>query len=101
MQGRSWIWELIMDLIELMPAVTADRREISFRLAGQRSEVACAITREALEAQFWLPAGADQVRMLKAFADGRRRIVAVAERKVRLHPGEVVRLTADDFLIKR
>ncbi|TDN58685.1 DUF1488 family protein [Paraburkholderia sp. BL10I2N1] len=89
-----------MDVIELMPDVAADRREISFRLSGQ-CEVACAITREALEAQFWLPAGADQVRMLKAFADGRRRIIAVAERKVRLHPGERVRLIADDFLIKR
>jgi hypothetical protein len=39
--------------------------------------------------------------MLKAFADGRRRIIAVAERKIRLRPGEPVRLTADDFQIRR
>ncbi|WP_408370612.1 DUF1488 family protein [Paraburkholderia sp. RL18-103-BIB-C] len=84
-----------------MPAVAADRHEISFRLSGHRSEVACAITREALEAQFWLPGDADQVRMLKAFSDGRRRIIAVAERKVRLRPGEPVRLTADDFPVRR
>jgi len=89
-----------MDVIELMPDVAADRREISFRLSGQCSEVACAITREALEAQFWLPAGAGQVRMLKAFADGRRRIIAVAARKVRLHPGERVRLIADDVIVR-
>jgi hypothetical protein len=79
----------------------ADQHEISFRLAGPRSEVACAITREALEAQFWLPKDADQVGMLKAFADGQRRMLAVAERKVRLRPGEPVRLTADDFQIRR
>ena len=91
----------MMDVIDLMPDVAADRHEISFRLSGQRSEVACAITREALEAQFWLPQGADPVRMLKAFADGRCRIIAVAERKIRLHPGQPVRLTADDFRIKR
>jgi hypothetical protein len=90
-----------MDVFDLMPDVAADRHEISFRLTGHRSEVACTITREAPEAQFWLPPDADQVRMLKAFADGRRRIIAVAERKVRLRPGEPVRLTADDFQIRR
>ncbi|TFE37006.1 hypothetical protein E2553_42170 [Paraburkholderia dipogonis] len=58
------------------------------------------MTWEALEAQFWFPAGADQVRMLKAFADGRRSFIAVAEGKVRSRPGQVVRLTANDFLIK-
>ncbi|MGF6851403.1 hypothetical protein [Paraburkholderia sp. CI3] len=57
--------------------------------------------RAALEAQFWLPGDADQVRMLNAFADGRRRIIAVAERKIRLHPGVPVRLTADHFEIRR
>jgi hypothetical protein len=48
-----------------------------------------------------LPKNADQIRMLKAFADGRRRIVAVAQRKVRLRPGQPVRLSADDFQIRR
>jgi hypothetical protein len=38
--------------------------------------------------------------MLKAFADGQRRIIAVAE-KVRLRPGEPVRLTTGDFQISR
>jgi hypothetical protein len=50
-----------MDVTDLMPAVAADRHEVSFRLTGHRSEVACAITREALEAQFWLPKVADLV----------------------------------------
>ncbi|WP_235429599.1 hypothetical protein [Paraburkholderia fungorum] len=48
-----------------------------------------------------MPRDGGDVRMLKAFADGRRRIIAVAERKLRLRPGEPVRLTADDFEIKR
>jgi hypothetical protein len=39
--------------------------------------------------------------MLKPFADGRRRIIAVAERKVRLRPGEPARLAADNFQIRR
>ncbi|WP_429332261.1 DUF1488 family protein [Paraburkholderia sp. 35.1] len=90
-----------MDIIELVTDVTADRREIVFRLSGQHGEIACAITREALEAQFWLPPDADQIRMLKAFADGQRRIIAVAERKIRLSPGGPVRLTTNDFLIRR
>jgi hypothetical protein len=91
----------IMDVVDLMPDVAADRHAISFRLHGPRSEISCAITREALEAQFWLPRDADPGRMLKAFSDGRRRIIAVAERKVRLRPGQPVRLTADDFQIRR
>jgi hypothetical protein len=73
-------------------STAADRHEISFRLTGHRGEVACAITREAPEVPFWLPPDADQIRLLKAFADGRRRIIAVAGRKVRLRPGEPVQV---------
>jgi hypothetical protein len=39
--------------------------------------------------------------MLNAFAAGRRRIIAVAERTARLRPGEPIRLTADDVAISR
>jgi translation initiation factor IF-1 len=39
--------------------------------------------------------------MLKALADGRERIIAVAERKIRLRPGDAVRLTTNDFLTRR
>jgi hypothetical protein len=49
-----------MDVLDMMPDGAVDRHAISFRLAGHRSEVACAITREAREAQFWLPPDADQ-----------------------------------------
>lgn len=36
-------------------------------------------------------------RVLKAFSEGRRRIVALAERKARARPGERIVLTVDDF----
>lgn len=90
-----------MDVTDLMPDVTADQHENSSRPNGNHSDIACAITREALEVQFWLPKGAGQIRMLKAFADGRRRIIAVAERRIHLRPDEPVRLVADDFEMKR
>jgi hypothetical protein len=89
-----------MRVIQLTPEVAPDRREIVFRLAGQGGEVECAITREALEEHFWLPGGADHVRMLKAFSDGTSRIAALAERKLRLHPSGPVRLTSDDFRLR-
>lgn len=34
-------------------------------------------------------------------APDRRRIIAAAERKIRLRPGEPVRLTVEDFPIRR
>ncbi|MFM0236208.1 hypothetical protein PQR26_39470 [Paraburkholderia sediminicola] len=38
------------------------------------------------------------MRRLKAFDNGRNRIVAVAERKIRARPGQPVRLTSHDFI---
>jgi hypothetical protein len=43
--------------------------------------VQCSIERDALERYFWLPIGASDARLLKAFGDGQRRISAIAERK--------------------
>lgn len=41
----------------------------------------CSIERDALELYFWLPIGANDARLLKAFGDGQRRVSAIAERK--------------------
>lgn len=90
-----------MAAVDVAPGVSPDGRAIIFRLSDRRRDIVCAITREALEEYFWLPAGADEVRMLKTFADGRQRILAVAERKMRVRPDQPVRLTIDDFLTKR
>ncbi|MFL9912838.1 DUF1488 family protein [Paraburkholderia sp. RL17-337-BIB-A] len=61
----------------------ADGSRIDFRLAQATDFAECAITREALEVHFWLPPRAKASRMLKAFDDGRNRVVAVAQRKMR------------------
>jgi hypothetical protein len=44
---------------------------------------------------------ADEIRMLKTFADRRERIIAVAERKMRARPHQPVRITVADSLGKR
>jgi hypothetical protein len=78
------------------------RTDMKFRFASPGIAVRSPVRlREKCSKRIWLPKDADQVRMLKAFADGRRRIIAVAERRIRLRPGEPVRLTADDFRIRR
>ena len=53
--------------------------------------------REALEDHFWLGRHADEARLLHAFSDGRKRIVAMAERKARRLATEVIKLTSQDF----
>lgn len=89
-----------MDVVDVAPEVTSDGREVVFRLSSSRDDVACSIDRDVLEEHFWLPAGAGKGRVLKAFSDGRSRIIAAAERRARLRPGETIRLSADDFVIK-
>jgi hypothetical protein len=89
-----------MDVVDRAPSVSPDGRGIVFHLSGNRCEVECVITREALEEYFWLPSGADSARMLKTFADGRQRIIATAERKMRAHSDQTVRLTIADFRAK-
>ncbi|MGY6258693.1 DUF1488 family protein [Paraburkholderia caledonica] len=90
-----------MDVVDLTPVVPPDGRTIVFHLSGRQREVECAITREALVECFWLPADADSDRMLKKFADGRQRIIAVAERRMRARPDQTIELTIADFLAKR
>lgn len=64
-------------------------------------DVECIVTREALEQRFWVQPDASEARILKAFADGRRRIMAAAERKMRVRAGERIALTVDDFGVRR
>ena len=90
-----------MDVVDFAAGVSSDGSEIAFRLPGRIGGAECAIPREALEVHFWLPVGADTSRMLRTFADGRNRIVAVAERKMLARPDQPVRLTGNDFMTKR
>ncbi|MCP2092032.1 UNVERIFIED_ORG: hypothetical protein J2Y81_008138 [Paraburkholderia sediminicola] len=89
-----------MDVLDFAPSLSPDGSKIAFRLSGRTGSAECAISREALEAHFWLPPGADEVRTLKAFDDGRNRIAAVAERKKRARPDQPVRLTSHDFVTR-
>ncbi|KAE8754079.1 DUF1488 family protein [Paraburkholderia madseniana] len=90
-----------MNVLDFAPSVSPDGSRIAFRSSDRTDFTQCAITREALEAHFWLPPGADEVRTLKTFADGRERIIAVAERKMLARPDQPVLLTIADFLGKR
>lgn len=86
MPSRTNLMGFTMNIADLAAGVSPDGR---------------AITRETLEECFWLPASADSARMLKTFADGRQRIVAVAERRMRARPDRTIQLTIGDFLGKR
>jgi hypothetical protein len=88
----------MMDVLEFARSVSADGSGIDFRLSSAIGFTECAIAREALEVHFWLSPRADASRMLKAFDDGRNRIIAVAERKMRARPGHPVRLSSRDFI---
>ncbi|MGF6773497.1 hypothetical protein P3T18_006011 [Paraburkholderia sp. GAS199] len=86
-----------MEIIEFEPSVSADGRTVIFQLSTRGRDFECVVTREALEQHFWLQRGAGEDRILKTFADGRKRITAVAERKMLARPGERVTLTIADF----
>ncbi|HDR8937572.1 DUF1488 domain-containing protein [Burkholderia vietnamiensis] len=86
-----------MEVPELHPRVTEDGRSVAFMLPHRGREVACHVTRDVLEQHFWVQPGASETRILQAFVDGRRRLVAMAERKMLAHRDEPVVLTMDDF----
>ena len=86
-----------MTTIEAAASVSADGRAGIFQISSRGRDFECAVTREALEQHFWLQRAADDVRVLQTFEDGRKRITAIAERKMLARPGEKVLLTIDDF----
>ncbi|WP_310035761.1 DUF1488 family protein [Paraburkholderia graminis] len=59
-----------------------------------------AIARDALEDHFWLPRSVDPAHTLRAFENGRKRIVAVAQRNLLARPDEPLWLSANDFMAK-
>jgi hypothetical protein len=89
-----------MEVLDRAPAVSPDGRAVVFMLSIRGREVECAVARDALEEHFWLPRGADEVRTLKTFENGRNRIVAVAQRKLLAHPDERLWLAANDFVTR-
>ncbi|QCP48305.1 DUF1488 domain-containing protein [Trinickia violacea] len=89
-----------MEALEAPPSLAPDNRSVIFTLSIHGREAECSVLREALEQHFWVQPGAGDARILKAFADGRKRITAVAERKLRAHSDEQIVLTSADFEVR-
>ncbi|MFD1557120.1 DUF1488 family protein [Paraburkholderia silviterrae] len=78
-------------------SLSADGQLVLFVISTRNQSVQCSISREALEQYFWLPAGANDARTLKAFIDGQQRITAAAERRMLKSSGAPIALTAAEF----
>ena len=89
-----------MEVLDRAPAVSPDGRAVVLIVSIRGRGVEGTIARDALEQHFWLPRSADPARTLKAFENGRNRIIAVAQRKLLARPDEPLWLTANDFLIR-
>ena len=86
-----------MEVLDRAPAVSPDGRAVVFTVKIRDRDVECTIVRDALEEYFWLPRGADTTRVLRTFESGRKRIVAVAQRKLLARPHEPAWLTTNDL----
>lgn len=84
---------------EPVATLTDDGKKVNFTVGIRGARITCAITRDALEAWFWLTPGAGPERVLKAYLDGASRISAVATRKAlrSRKPVQVVILESRDF----
>ncbi|SIT44956.1 conserved hypothetical protein [Paraburkholderia ribeironis] len=89
-----------MEVLDRAPTVSPDGRAVVFTLSIRGREVKGVMARDALEKCFWLPRGADDTRTLKAFANGRIRIMAVAQRKLLARADERLSLTVNDFVAR-
>ena len=89
-----------METLDAPPSVAPDNQSVIFTLSTHGREVECSVSRDALEQHFWVQPGAGDARILKAFADGRKRITAVAERKLLAHSDERIVLTPADFEVR-
>ncbi len=79
------------------PVILDGGRAIAFTFLAVGCEARGQVSRDALEQYFWLQPAADESRMLKTFANGYSRIVAVACRLALRKGALEVRLDASDF----
>ena len=87
-----------VDTISVAEIVLAgDGTAVVFPIQIGGREVRCSLTRDALERFFWLPPDANEARVLKAFADGRNRIFALAARRAMRDKTDSLKLAARDF----
>jgi hypothetical protein len=78
------------------PRLTPDKISVVFTVSSHGRTTECFILKRALVEYFWAPHDASDARLLKAFADGSKRIAAVAARKLLAGQAQVV-LSSDDF----
>lgn len=86
-----------MDSTLTAPYLSDDGAMIIFNIVFLGRVVQCGITRDALVQFFWVPANAVEQRLLQAYENGRQRIHAIAERKMRASMREPVIVTVSDF----
>lgn len=87
-----------MNVTNLTDATVLDNGlAVGFEFIAAGRAVKCTISRKLLQDYFWLQPDANDARMLKIFGDGRRRIVAIAERKARRLATASIHLEAADF----
>ena len=79
-----------MEVLDRAAAVSPDGRSVVFILSTHGRDVGCAIARDA-----------DPAQILKTFENGRNRIVAVAQRKLLVRPGDLLWLAVDDFATRQ
>jgi hypothetical protein len=85
------------NILAQQASLSSDGKTVSFVAHVRGRDVQCSISRSTLEECFWVPAGANEARLLKACADGYKRIAATVERKMLKTPGEPIKLHATDF----
>jgi hypothetical protein len=79
------------------PTIVDGGQAIAFEVIAAGRVVKCTVSRESLQHYFWLQPDANEARVLKTFNDGRRRIVAIAERKARRSATASIHIAVSDF----
>ena len=85
------------NLVRNEASISADGKSVIFIARIRGRDVHCSIPRRTLEQYFWAPNGANEARLLKSYVDGRKRIVAVVERKSLKSSGKLIALHDVDF----
>jgi hypothetical protein len=79
------------------PGFFAGGRLLTFALMSQGRDIACAVTRDALERHFLFRRESDDATLVSAFERGLRRILEAADRKNRALRGARILVTAADL----
>ncbi|WP_027803520.1 DUF1488 family protein [Paraburkholderia dilworthii] len=79
------------------PGFFAGGRLLTFTLMSQGRDIACAVTRDALERHFLFRRESDGATLVSAFERGAKRILEAADRKGRALPATRMLVKAADL----